>query len=76
MDEESERLRRWLQEWADDPERGGRAVHAAWVEGMQRQLRIVERDRQRWEILNETDRILDAMIARKLVERILYSFDA
>ena len=44
----------------------GRAVHAAWRDGMIAQGRIVERDLMAWDNLRDVDRSLDETIAQPL----------
>lgn len=56
-----------LARWAQS-EPAGKAVHAAWFRGMADQFRIVERNRRRWETLDDRDKVLDQQIAVKVID--------
>lgn len=61
-----------IETWGES-EQAARAVHAAWVKGMQHQHRDVDRHRLKWTTLDPVDRDLDASIARDVIQALLAS---
>ena len=55
-----------LKQWAET-EDAAKAVWHAWATGMKKQYRLIDRHRQKWEILEQQDKLLDAEIARMVI---------